>query len=333
MVPMVRVDRMRRKAGSFALEAAVALPGFVLVATLLLTGMMVARIGIQVDMALERLGRLVGLAGPAADFVGVDRLDGVLDSIAGGDLRASLDGIGLEAIADLLVSGSSSLLLPSVFDVEYEAVESLGGFEGLLFVGQGASRWRIECESRLSEDTLRITVIYSLRTPFGPIERRSTALLPLWASGDGTRDPRSAENVWNLGNLERGRALRARFGGNLPMGYPVLSAFREGTATVVHSMDLSERGWQDLGEAERDLMERVEALATFDGTPLPWGSDGIAIAPGSIRTRRFILVVPTNTDVVRSDPLLERCSRSASDQGVLLSVVRYQESLSAVAEE
>lgn len=330
---MARDERIRRKAGSFALEAAVALPGFLLVATLLLTGMLAARAGIQVDMALGRLGRIVALAGPAADFVGVDRLGGALESAGAGDLRPLLERVGMEALTDLLVSGTSSLLLPAVFDAEYESVASQGGFDGLPFVGAGERRWRIECESRLTDDRVRITLCYSLRTPFGPIERRSTALLPLWASGDGTRDPGSAENVWNLGNLERGRALRARFGGNLPMGYPVLSAFREGMATVVHSMDLSARGWQDLGEAERELMERVGALAAFDGTPLPWGSDGIAIEPGSIRMRRFLLVVPVNSDDVRSAPLLERCSRSASDQGVLLSVVRYQESLSAVAEE
>ena len=330
---MARIEPFRRKAGSFSLEAAVALPGFLLVATLLLTGMMAARIGIQVDMALGRIGRLVGLAGPAADFIGLDRLGGALDSSGAGDLRPFLEGIGLEALTDLLLSGTSSMMLPTVFDAEYEAVASLEGFDSLLVVGKGEMRWRLECESRLSEDVVRITLRYSLRTPFGPIERRSICILPLWASGDGTRDARNGENVWSLGNLERGRAVRARFGGNLPMGYPVLSAFRDGTATVIHSMDLSAQGWQNVGEAEQDLMERVGALAAFDGTPLPWGSDGIAVEPGSIRMRRFVLVIPTNTDEERFTSLLDRCSRSAKDQDVLLSVVRYQESLPAVADE
>jgi hypothetical protein len=117
------------------------------------------------------------------------------------------------------------------------------------------------------------------------------------------------------------------------MGFPVLSAFRNGTATVIHSMDLSAMGWQDVVEAEREIVERIDALVGFNGTLSPWGSDGIDIAPGTIQARHFLLVVPTNTDEDRFASILDRCTLLASRKGAVMSVVRYQERLAAVAME
>ncbi len=329
---MPRVDRLRRRNGSFALETAIALPGFILVATVLLTGMAASRIGVHVDMALEGMCRSISLGGPAADFIGVDRLGDVLDSIGEKDSRSILDGLDLSGLKDLLVCGAADLALPFLFETEYNAAPSRSGVDGMI-IGAGNERWKVECESRLSDEMVRITMVYALRTPFGLIERRASCFLSLWEEGDGTRDAREGENVWSLDKLVRGRTLRARFGGNLPMGFPVLSAFRNGTATVIHSMDLSAMGWQDVVEAEREIVERIDALVGFNGTLSPWGSDGINIAPGTIQARHFLLVVPTNTDEDRFASILDRCTLLASRKGAVMSVVRYQERLAAVAME
>jgi hypothetical protein len=202
-----------------------------------------------------------------------------------------------------------------------------------LFEGEGVRRWSTTCEVRLSGGWVRVVVLYSLRTPFGPLTQRREQAFALWNDGDGTRDARETANVWDLDNLERGRAIRIRFGGNLPMGYPTVASFRNGTATAIHSMDLSIYGWQDEAGAREEVSDWLEELAVFDGTPAPWGADGIDIPPGSVRTRRLILVVPANTDEDRFDALLADAARVAAGSGIDLSVVRYQERRPPVAVE
>jgi hypothetical protein len=191
--------------------------------------------------------------------------------------------------------------------------------------GEGAARWRVTCECRLADEWIRFTVRYRIRSPLGDLEQRRTMTAPLWLSGDGTRDSRDERNVWDLGNLERGRTLRTRFGANLPLGYPVLASYRNGLATAIHSMDLSPYGWDGVSGAEAELSDWIDGLAGFEGTASPWGEGGIRIPPGSIRSRHLLLIVPTNVDEARFAPMLERARIEAQGNGIGLSVVRYQE--------
>jgi hypothetical protein len=328
--------RRRKRRGSLALEAAIAVPGFVLVAATMLYGILSVSADLLVDAALERTGRATSLAVVAADFVGVDRIgDGIGRRFEDWLASAGIpDGtLRLDGCQDLVFSIATGAVLPWLFDREFDAGDAAPELAGRLIAGEGAARWRTTCESRLSEGLLRITVRYAMLTPFGPVERRRRQSVALWASGDGTRDAREAENVWSLGNLARGRAIRIRFGGNLPIGYPVLAGFRNGIATAIHSMDLSPFGWQDVVEAQEELDAWLSDLAGFDGTSFPWGADGIDIPPGSIQSRRLLLVVPSNTDDARFGGLLAGGARDAQVSGISLTIVRYQERLPPVAVE
>ncbi len=317
----------RSRAGSIAIESAIAVSGFVLVSVLLLYGVLSVIAGLRVDSAMERTGRVLSLGSVAADLVGADRLEQSLCEAAGIEDWP----FGTTLLEDVVVSGSGATLLPTLFEACLPTAGAPAATVDRLFAGKGARRWSVSCESGLSDGWMRVTVSYSLRTPFGAIRQRRTQAFALWNDGDGTRDARETSNVWELGNLERGRAVRVRFGGNLPLGYPVIASYRNGTATAIHSMDLSPYGWKDEVGAREELAGWIEALAGFDGTPAPWGADAIDMRPGSVAARRLLLVVPVNTDDGLSAGLLRDAGKDAVLRGVDLTVVRYQERLDPVA--
>ena len=324
----MRPGSLRR--GSLPLEAAIVLPGFLLIGLAIVFGILSIRTGIFSGIALEKAGRTISLMGPIVDSIGIDRIARLSGAESGKDTVGVISAIVAEAGPDFVASFSTGAILPLVFDKEFRNASSGHALESGLIVGDGAGRWATTCESRLSEDLMVLTVEYRLRTPFGNLLQRRRLAIALWMSGDGTLDDSGGENVWNLGNLERGRKIRSRFGGNLPIGYPVISSMRNGTATLIHSMDLSLYGWSDASEAETELHERISDLAAFDGTSRPWGADSIDIRAGTIERRTLLLVIPTNTDDARFSSLLQRSLMAAENSGVLMTVVRYQEHVSPV---
>ncbi|MHB8963749.1 MAG: hypothetical protein ACYC5K_11415 [Saccharofermentanales bacterium] len=156
-------------------------------------------------------------------------------------------------------------------------------------------------ERELADGVIYFTSVYSLHTPFGRRSKSFTIPLRTWHRGDssGKIGTGKTENVWQMENFERGRLIRARFGGNLPMGYPVLSGYSSGNALVIKSMDLTKASWSDPLEVLLQLRSEMTDLILFEGTELPWGKDGIRIFSGDIRSRFFKLIIPENTEQSR----------------------------------
>lgn len=191
---------------------------------------------------------------------------------------------------------------------------------------------------RLEQDEdgnlLRMTV--TGRMPIPLAGSRSVQVLvpiPLWDRGDGTptrlsgsredADPQGSDCIWELGNLERGRLIRQRFGGDLPLGFPVLSGFSEGEALVIHSMDLTRPTWSIPDRIDRELVRRIRSLAGFQGMEEPWGREGIRIRPEDIRSRRFLLVIPENDLPQAVTIVLERVRDEARALGVTFRTLPY----------
>ncbi len=350
-----RGERPRRtptRKGGVAIEAALATSGFLALAAAAAFALLAVSAGMRVEQALERTGRILSLLSVAADLAGADRLTGQASDALATRLAALLpqdvpldvrewlsessdavSGAAADGAAEGILGILDGLAVRRLLDGAFERLPDAGAAAGRLIDGNGPGRWDVACEMRLAEDRLRVTVRYGFATPFGVLPRRAALSVPLWISGDGTLDERETRNVWTLGNLARGRALRIRFGANLPLGYPCIAAYREGRATLIHSMDLSPYGWRDAAGAEDEIRSRLRALAAFDGTPAPWGADGIDIPPGAIVERRFLLVVPSNADEARFGPALASAQAEAEALGLRLEVVRYQERPPPVAAE
>ena len=183
----------------------------------------------------------------------------------------------------------------------------------------------VSLEGSVSECAWYARITYRFRTLLGDTRRSFYTHIPIrsgfrWLhTGSGADEE---DGIWALNNLERGRLFRERNGGNLPMGYPVLSGYAGGTATVIRSMDTTASGWQDGEAVATELMEEVDALRAFDGTDRPWGRDRIWIRPEDIQARELILVIPEDELSAGTASGLERAVQHAASCGISMDIRR-----------
>ena len=130
-------------------------------------------------------------------------------------------------------------------------------------------------------------------------------------------------NIWEKDNFERGRLIGIRFGANLPIGYPVIDGFYEGTALSIRSMDLTKKTWQDTEAARREIEIELEELASFSGTSSPWGSDEIHITNEDIYWRILRIIIPENTDTEIFDPVFYELECYAYELEIEFEVIKF----------
>jgi len=146
-----------------------------------------------------------------------------------------------------------------------------------------------------------------------------------WLGGDGADEiPKDGEDIWTLDNFQRGRKLRALYGGNLPFNFPVIAAFdTAGTATMIKSMDLTAKTYQNASKVAEVAGGYINELAAFRGQDEPWGGKGIVVREGDIKLRQLLLVVPGNPIAPEIEAALESCRQKAEAKGVKLRIERY----------
>ncbi len=185
-----------------------------------------------------------------------------------------------------------------------------------------------------SEEYIDIVVKYRvnliLPLSFMPdleIVQRSRA--KAWLGGDdssGVLDGSSrddTEDIWSLSNFQRGLKIRRLFGANLPDSFPVISAFKNGKAVMIKSMDLTAAGYQTGDNAEKTLKGYINELAKYKGQEKPWGNEGIVIKNESIKSREVLLVIPQNKLSDANEAMLNDMIGFARSKGVDLSIKRY----------
>ena len=105
---------------------------------------------------------------------------------------------------------------------------------------------------------IEVTTEYSVVTIAGRKSRSIYSVIPLY--GDpvlmlqskpegGQADKEKEEekdDIWSLGNFERGEAFRERFGANLPKTFPVIDSADGGTVTAIRSIDLTSPYYQSV---------------------------------------------------------------------------------------
>ncbi|NLC68709.1 MAG: hypothetical protein GX754_08030 [Clostridiaceae bacterium] len=156
---------------------------------------------------------------------------------------------------------------------------------------------------------------------FYPLCLVNRACARAWLYGD--ENTRNEEDIWSLDNFTRGKKIRAIFGANLPLNFPVIAKFSQGVAVMIKSMDLTSKSYQDAVFAQKKIHEYINELAAYNGQEKPWGKRGIVIRQGDIKTKQVLLVIPGNPIRNEIEELLQECRIYAAGNGVELRIERY----------
>ena len=223
-----------------------------------------------------------------------------------------------------LVAGSKSSA-----DARLKALNVVNGLKGLDL-----------SESSFFENEnndIDIVVRYSLDIPLPfkilprlTIVQRASA--KAWLGGDETgslSDEKEVTSVWAMNNFQRGKAIRAKFGGNLPDKYPVIACFDSGSAIMIKSMDLTTPFYQAAGNVESKINGYAKELAGFQGAK----RYGIKIEECQIAGRSLKLVIPENEIKPEVEGALRRCVVKAAAIGVRLEIIRYQKKADASSDK
>jgi hypothetical protein len=216
------------------------------------------------------------------------------------------------------------LVTQSLKDVDerLRSLDIVDGFDGLDFSDS----------SFLSdkEEYIDIVVRYRIALPLpvkfaSDLEFVQRVRVKAWMGGDETQAvlEGSKEDIWSLGNFQRGLKIRRLFGANLPTSFPVIAKFANGKAVMIKSMDLTAASYQAGDNAEKTLKGYLNELVQYKGQEKPWGSDDIVIREKDITSRELLLVIPKNELSDANEKLLSDMVDIAASKGVKLVVERY----------
>ena len=139
----------------------------------------------------------------------------------------------------------------------------------------------------------------------------------------------SGVTVWDLGNLKRGKILRSIFGANLPYDYPVISIYDSSgkSATMIKSIDLTAPYYNSGRGLEKEIKEMIDKLRKFETTDGYNMRDGyLKISRGEIKSKKLLLVVPTNGFNDFNGTVLNNILVYASSNNIKVEMVTYQKS-------
>ena len=192
-----------------------------------------------------------------------------------------------------------------------------GGFEGLDF-----------SDSSLFDDgkNINIVVKYTIKAPIPfnilpkiPIVQR--VKVKAWLDGENEEK----EDVWSLGNLERGRKIQKMYGRNLPDNFKTITKFENGMATLVSSINLNadtyknkprivltevKKAIKDLRDFEKDRKTKDENGRTVE----------YYVEAKDIKFRRVIIVIPRGSRNADYNKVLEECKKNAQQNNTELTI-------------
>jgi len=339
------MPRAASERGSLTLEAAIALPVFICVVIAFAFLLRVVQVHERMQHALCQAALEIAGVSYIYDVSGLLDVQRELEGLEGraaervkeAAVRTSQFASWLPAAADMnlvnyfdragaaLANGANSLLFMHFAKfVTEKYLEGRGVPQGLDFM------W----SAYLHEgDDVKLNVNYTFDMPVPikppyPLGVEQTAHARAWLSGAGSRaireDQRDEEDdIWSLGNFVRGVRIQEIFHANLPIGFPGLSSYEDGTATLIRSLDTTAASYQTASGIGKTIDEYVRAIRDYGGQDKPWGNDQIVIPAEDIAVRRLVLVIPKNDVSPAVGREIDRCIRDALAQGVILQVERY----------
>jgi hypothetical protein len=345
-----------RKKGSIILEMAIVAPIFFLVAAFLLTGISCLRADALFSQAIDQVTQEVAVGVPVAGGA-IDVVESVLSMLnssgtsetetgtsaspeskpnaslmnAFGGVGAAFDllGIEVEDISATLLFGKGirDRIVATFYtyfpknDLLHERIQNVSVY--LDYDKQNKVIW--------------IRVYYEWKTFFGSAERMIESAVPVYGDLELTlptteNSGSTADDVWKLSNFERGLSIRSSFGGNLPVTYPVIAGWNNGTATSIKSIDLTAPSYSTEGELTETVASFLDDLIRFEGTDAAWGSDQILITNEMILSRVLVIVIPENSPENVYNELIA-CNANASIQGIDIRIEKFGNSYRYVDQE
>ncbi|MFG2054805.1 RHS repeat-associated core domain-containing protein [Micromonospora sp. NPDC048930] len=130
---------------------------------------------------------------------------------------------------------------------------------------------------------------------------------------------KAGSSVWKLGQFERGLAIEAKLGGNLPRSFPTIDRFANGTATSIKSVDLGAKTYQSAAKLTSRLKGYVDKAAGFAKSN-PVSFDGVTIRPGQVAARELEIVVPRGATAAQQNAL-NQIIQYGAQKGVTVRVI------------
>ncbi|SBT46045.1 pre-peptidase C-terminal domain-containing protein [Micromonospora narathiwatensis] len=131
---------------------------------------------------------------------------------------------------------------------------------------------------------------------------------------------KGGSSVWKLNQFERGLAIEAKLGGNLPRSFPTIDRFANGTATSIKSVDLTAKTYQSASQLSSRLTGYVDKAAGFaKNNAVTW--DGVTIRPGQVAARELEIAIPRGTATAAQQNVLNQIVQYGASKGVTVRVI------------
>ncbi len=336
--------------GSLTLEAAVAVPFFMVMLLLFVNVIRLVCFYEIVQNAASQTARLLAKVSYIAYASGINDFIGKMDDVllnkladvlpadapgnAPGDASDSILESGVkELLSDILGKSfeniGNDLLQPLVkycfnYYLNSENAILLKNYKGPDSIDLSGSNYNAD-----NGGSFEIIVRYrtDILEPFDILDdfvivQRAAA--KAWLGGDGDEGATAGrDSVWSLDNFSRGRIIRKQFGANLPDSFPVISAYSDGKAILIKSMDVLSPYYENSGNIVEEIRGYISELVSYRGTEKPWGNQQIVIGGADIHCRELLLVIPEDPLLSGTQDALNACGAYAREMGVVFRIERY----------
>ncbi|MGN6394399.1 MAG: RHS repeat-associated core domain-containing protein [Mucilaginibacter sp.] len=126
----------------------------------------------------------------------------------------------------------------------------------------------------------------------------------------------SKGSVWALGASERGFAIEAQLGGNLPYGFPVIDKFENGVATSIKSIDVTAESYMKGNGLFNTLKGYVNKLGAFQGGT----RGGVSIDADDITSKVLDVAIQPGKATTAQWEQLSNAMKYAKDNNVQLNL-------------
>lgn len=180
--------------------------------------------------------------------------------------------------------------------------------------------------SRFFDDSENIELHAAFKV-FGRVNVGTNICVRAWIRGDNPIGSITAsESVWKLNNFARGKIIRSLFGANLPYDYPTIASFSSGRATMIKSLDHTKKTYQSGTELEKEVKSMIDKLRDFSGTEdTPGVDEEYIISSDKIKSKKLLLVMPTNELNEKQNEALLRIVTYAGSYGIEMEITLFQE--------
>ncbi len=300
----------KNKHGSFCLELSLVFPMFLILIMFFVWNMAATRSEMLFKNVINKESEKVSFMGALGEFSSVIAKSNLSENIKENDI-------------ELIINETYFQVLKSQINTHYKTL--CAQKNSYLSLIKSHDEY---LEYDAFNNSLKMTSCYELYTPFSTIKKLYTITLRPWDHGDqsGTIGGEDDKSIWQYDNFKRGILLRKRFGGNLPIGFPVLSGYSNGNALIIKSLDITLPTWQNDVYLADKMISYIDELTNYKGMNYPWGEKKIQILYEDINNRFIKFIIPENYDSIKYSPVFNKISSYGVSRNIQIEIIPYQKS-------